>query len=223
MFTSTSRNFVGLTLEADGHTVRQHTLVVEPSYSPALHDWLAGAGIEFLFDPNPPARWQASGMVAYHLVKPPADLVEVLRRKPSKVLNSEATFQLPQYRGQTVKLSGRSSYLAKDQAKSDQANKFIGRGSSRSSTHQYSLDWGARANCGNYISQDVVFVSAEGNRSGLVKPDLDELTLAVIAGVTFITDKVADRNRPYNVGEREVAGFLASQGYRETSPGRWTR
>ena len=223
MFTSTSRNFVGLTLEADGVTVSQYSLFVRPGTSAPLHDWLAGAGIEFLFDPNPPKAFNAPGLVVYHLVEPPAGLVEVLRRKPSKVLNPEATVQLPQYRGQTVKLSGKSFYLAKDQAKSDQANKFIGRGSSRSSTHQYSLDWGARANCGNYISQDVVFVSAEGNRSGRVKPDLDELTKAVIAGVTFITDKVADRNRPYNVGERAVAGFLASQGYRETSPGRWTR
>ena len=100
MFTSTSRNFVGLTLEADGHTVRQHTLVVEPSYSPALHDWLAGANIEFLFDPNPPARWQAPGMVAYHLVSPPQGLVELLRSKPSKILNKDVTVQLPRYRGE---------------------------------------------------------------------------------------------------------------------------
>lgn len=100
MFTSTSRNFVGLTLEADGHTVRQHTLVVEPSYSPALHDWLAGAGIEFLFDPNPPARWQAPGMVAYHLVEPPAGLVEVLKMRHCKILNLEATKQQPRYRGE---------------------------------------------------------------------------------------------------------------------------
>ena len=100
MFTSTNRNFVGLTLEADGFTVRQHTLVVEPSFSPGIHDWLAAAGIEFLFDPNPPARWQAPGMVAYHLVSPPQGLLEVLRSKPSKVLNMEATAQLPQYRGE---------------------------------------------------------------------------------------------------------------------------
>lgn len=222
MFTSTS-GYVGLTLSSDGCTVSQYSLFVKPETSASLHSWLAGAGIEFLFDPNPPKAFNAPGLVVYHLVEPPAGLVEVLRRKPSKILNREVTKQLPQYRGQTVKLSGKSSYLTKDQLKSDQANKFIGRGSSRSSTHQYSLDWGARANCGNYIPQDVVFVSAEGNRSGRVKPDLNELTKAVIAGVTFITDQLADRNRPYNVGEREVAGFLASQGYRETSPGRWTR
>jgi hypothetical protein len=100
MFTSTNRNFVGLTLEADACTVRQYSLVVELSYSPALHDWLAGAGIEFLFEPNPPARWQAPGMVAYHLVSPPQGLIEVLKMRHCKILNMEVTKQLPRYRGE---------------------------------------------------------------------------------------------------------------------------
>lgn len=100
MFTSTSRNFVGLTLETDGHTVRQHTLVVEPSYSSALYDWLAGANIEFVFDPNPALAFNAPGMVAYHLIAPPQGLIKVLRRKPSKVLNKDVTKQLPRYRGE---------------------------------------------------------------------------------------------------------------------------
>ena len=100
MFTSTSRNFVGLTLEADGFTVRQYTLVVEPSFSPGIYDWLAGANIEFVFDPNPALAFNAPGMVVYHLVSPPQGLVEVLRRKPSKVLNLEATKQQPRYRGE---------------------------------------------------------------------------------------------------------------------------
>lgn len=100
MFTSTSRNFVGLTLETDGHTVRQYSLFVRPEFSPALHAWLAGANIEFLFDPNPPKAFNAPGMVVYHLVEPPQGLIEVLRRKPSKILNKDVTKQLPRYRGE---------------------------------------------------------------------------------------------------------------------------
>lgn len=121
-----------------------------------------------------------------------------------------------------VKLTGTSVYLAKDQAKSDRANKFIGRGSASSSTAQYAKDWGNRANTGSYTSSDVVFVSAEGNRSGRVPPDLSELNKAMAAGATLITDTEANRERPYNVGEREVTSHLKKHGYVESKPGTWT-
>ena len=99
MFTSQS-GYVGLTLSFDGVTVSQYSLFVRPDSSPALHAWLAGAGIEFLFDPNPPKAFNAPGMVVYHLVEPPQGLIEVLRRKPSKILNADVTPQLPRYRGE---------------------------------------------------------------------------------------------------------------------------
>lgn len=121
-------------------------------------------------------------------------------------------------------LTGRSPYLAKDQAKSDKANKFIGRGSSRSSTEQYRKDWGELANCGLYTYSDVVFVSAEGDRSGRLKPDFIQLAYAVEANSTFITDNIDNRSRKYNIGEREVSLFLSSQGYKEIrGSGVWTR
>lgn len=122
-----------------------------------------------------------------------------------------------------VKLTGTSTYLSKDQAKSDRANKFIGRGSATSSTAQYAKDWGDRANTGSYTADDVVFVSAEGNRSGRIGPDLNELNKAMAAGATLITDSATTgRNRPYNVGEREVAAHLTKHGYTESEPGTWT-
>jgi hypothetical protein len=121
-----------------------------------------------------------------------------------------------------VKLQGSSPYLAKDQAKSDRATCFIGRGSARSSTHAYMLAWGALANKGEYTAQDVVFVSVEGNRGGRIPPNFHEIKKAAIAGVTFITDGQYDRNRNYNVGEREIAQFLVTEcGYRETQDGEW--
>jgi hypothetical protein len=99
MFTTTS-GYVGLTLEADGVNVSQYSLFVRPEASAPLHAWLAGANIEFLFDPNPAPAFNAPGMVVYHLVEPPQGLVEVLRRKPSKILNPEVTKRLPRYRGE---------------------------------------------------------------------------------------------------------------------------
>lgn len=120
-----------------------------------------------------------------------------------------------------VTLEGSGPYVAKDQAKSDKATKFIGRGSERSSTARYANSWGNLANTGNYTAEDIVFVSAEGSRNGRVDPDFVEIQRAIDAGATIVTDVVADRNRPYNIGERQVAAFLEKQGYQEVSPGTW--
>lgn len=113
-------------------------------------------------------------------------------------------------------------YTAKDQAKSDAATKFIGRGSPQSSTNVYAQAWGAKANSGAYSPADVVFVSAEGARNNRMPANTDELRKACEAGATIITDTAHHRSRAYNVGEREVAEFLRSHGYHETcGNGRW--
>ena len=122
-----------------------------------------------------------------------------------------------------VTLTGKSPYLAKDQAKADTATKFIGRGSEASSTAQYAKDFGEKANSGTYTAADRVFVSAEGNRDGRVNPDRTELDKAVAAGATFITDDAANRGRSYNVGERQIEKYLTEKGYAETKPGEWTK
>lgn len=120
-----------------------------------------------------------------------------------------------------VKLVGSSPYLGKDQRKADRANKFIGRGSARSSTNSYRQCFGALANCGVYTSSDKVFVSAEGMRSNRLNLDYDELQRAVNARATFITDGPIDRARSYNIGERDVASFLKLNKYAEITPGLW--
>lgn len=114
-------------------------------------------------------------------------------------------------------------YTVKDQRKANAANKFIGRGSARSSTNAYAAAYGSNANCGEYTSTDVVFISAEGNRRGRLDPDFDEIGRACAANTRFITDDAANRARPYNVGERQVSEFLLNQGYRESRPGVWSR
>lgn len=114
-------------------------------------------------------------------------------------------------------------YAQKDLRKATTATKFIGRGSSASSTNRYRLAAGNLANCSSYVASDVVFVSAEGARRQRIAIDRDELTLAARAGVTFVTDTCSDRNRPYNVGEREVASLLLSLGYSDDGEGYWKK
>lgn len=114
-------------------------------------------------------------------------------------------------------------YAQKDLRKATTATKFIGRGSPASSTNRYRQAAGDLANCGRYVASDVVFVSAEGARRQRLDIDRAELELASQVGVTFITDAPADRNRPYNVGEREVAAFLQTQGYLDDGQGHWQK
>lgn len=114
-----------------------------------------------------------------------------------------------------ITLTKKSKYVNKDQKKSDKANKFIGRGSDNSSTEQYRKDWGELANVGEYTDNDTVFVSVEGNRKNRISFDRDEIKKAIDARVKFITDTAEDRNRPYNIGERELAEFLKENGYVE--------
>ena len=124
-----------------------------------------------------------------------------------------------------VTLKGKDNatqYIVKDQKKADKSNKFIGRGSDNSSTKRYAEAYGEDANTGQYEATDTVFISSEGNRKGRVEPDFAEIQKAIDAGVTFITDKVADRNTNYNVGERQVAEYLGKNGYEESSDGTWT-
>lgn len=122
----------------------------------------------------------------------------------------------------TPQLGNTGFYGAKDQAKSDRATCFIGRGSAHSSTHRYRLAWGELANKGTYTEKDIVFISAEGNRRGREPVPFVEIGRACEAGATIITDVKADRLRDYNCGEREVADHLTNSfGYHEVSDGQW--
>lgn len=120
-------------------------------------------------------------------------------------------------------LISKNKHSEKDQIKSDKCNKFIGRGSFKSSTHRYMLAWGENANCGEYQSSDTVFISAEGNRTGRVSPDFEEIQKACDESVDFVTDNAINRLRDYNIGEREVACFLESRNYKEILPGVWSK
>jgi len=123
-----------------------------------------------------------------------------------------------------VDLSGsmrKTSFFAKDAAKAALANKMIGRGSERSSSQAYADAAGDKANVGSYSATDRVFITAEGNRAGRVAPDFEEIDRALAAGATIITDSKENRERAFNLGEREVAEHLAKKGYEEVGAGIW--
>lgn len=122
-----------------------------------------------------------------------------------------------------VVLPQSTQYAAKDQLKADVSNKFIGLGSEASSTNAYRKAYGDMANCGVYTEDDVVFISAEGNRRNRWDTPWDEMDKAIKAGVEFVTDDSMNRSRPYNVGERLVAQYLTNNGYKEVLPGRWVK
>ena len=168
--------------------------------------------------PARPAPTAETGKVNPHPTR--GNLRPAKRRVPGAYMPNEDTSL--EDSTERVILPQTSPYTAKDQAKSDKATQFIGRGSARSSTAAYAAAWGDRANTGVYSNKDVVFVSAEGNRAGRITPDWRLIKAAADAGATFITDKASDRARPYNVGERSVAEALQRLGYEESAPGTWT-
>ena len=139
-----------------------------------------------------------------------------LKQRLEKAFNLKANEVKPSAK---VILKGKSPYLTKDQAKSNQANKFIGYGVKGSSTDQYRQDWGDKANTGSYTQNDKVFVSTNGKRNNRIGLDAykSELDLAIQANATLITDNQNDRNRNYNIGERELASYLSEHGYTENN------
>lgn len=118
-----------------------------------------------------------------------------------------------------------TSRFPADARKAARATKLIGFGAPGSSTADYVRQAGPLANCGAYTADDVVFVSINGrrrNRIGIAAYEA-ELRAAVAAGATIVADSRSTRETPYNVGEQELAAWLAGHGYREDPPdsGNW--
>lgn len=112
----------------------------------------------------------------------------------------------------------------KDVKKALKADYFIGIGSAGSSTEFY-LNQIPKELCNkqHYESAGKVFVSINGRRKDRVgiKKILDLLQIALNAGCSFICDNNYDRNRPYNVGERELYCWFLDNGLFEAEAGEW--
>lgn len=129
--------------------------------------------------------------------------------------------------GELLMRSARKSpYFTKDLAKAQKATQFIGEGNTGSSTAAYARALAPFANTGHYASDDVIFISAEGNRASRFDPigitpngAYRNIDRAIMAGASFIIDPPTHRNRPYNIGERQIAAYLVARGYQETAPG----
>lgn len=115
-------------------------------------------------------------------------------------------------------------YTDKDIEKFSICTKLISRGCIGSSSYNYSLL--PITNLTVYDVTDIVGISVNGNRKNRLLPDYELIKTAMNVNVKFVTDNPYHRNRYYNIGEREVAEFLRSYDYIETSDivrSIWTR
>lgn len=106
----------------------------------------------------------------------------------------------------------------KDQLKANLADSFIGVGVFGSSTDAYrkAFDTVGKANKTiGYAANEFVFVSTNGKRPNRVGLGaiIRYLDKAVEAKAAFIADNAKNRNRLYNIGERELAKYLEQRGY----------
>ena len=123
--------------------------------------------------------------------------------------------------GSHVLPSTGNKHKAKDQDKFNQLGgitRFIGFGPG--STGAYAEHFADIANTGRYTSQDVVGVSVNGKVKGRVGVDDQalraELDAATKAGAVIVADKKDYRtSSSYNIGEKELAEYLESNGYAE--------
>ena len=110
------------------------------------------------------------------------------------------------------------SYRNKDLSKASVSTQFIGQGIG--STREYLRTLNLPNNTGVYSSADTVFVSCNGNRRGRFAPVINGqpqgvyalVMPALIQGARVVMDNHYHRNRPYNIGEREMYDYLISQG-----------
>ena len=117
--------------------------------------------------------------------------------------------------------TNQARHLPKDQYKCNESNKFIGRGSLGSSTSRYTQllrEAKIPVNSGQYTSDDVVFISVNGNRRDGLPVDHVEVEKAINAQATIMTDGYKRRpegGHSYNTGEQLLANLLRKHGYGE--------
>lgn len=151
----------------------------------------------------------------------------------SKKKQVEAIVTAPGYVKESAK-----KHLPKELFKIRQATQFIGTGGGNDSTTQRMENAYAQvglANTGNYTSSDLVYVSSNGNRANRYSPFVgipsglqgpyQNIDKVVAAGGRIIMDTAQHlaNTRSYNIGEADLAVYLANKGYtREDATGIWS-
>jgi len=115
------------------------------------------------------------------------------------------------------------------------ATQYIGDGGgNNSSTERYKklYEKYELANTGNYISDDIIWVSSNGKRGNRFNPVVngelqgvyENIDKAIKVGATIVMDTAAhiERTKNYNIGEVALAEYLQNNGYhRDDSTGIW--
>ncbi len=146
-------------------------------------------------------------------------VIEELQYSEQELINARAQFTPSKM---SVKAEAYLSHLTKDVEKFSICTKVIANGE-KGSTSQSLLFSGKSFLGKKWDCNDTVGLSINGNTVNRLsfhnfhRRYVDE---AIAAGVTrFVIDNKADRTRPYNVGEREAAGYLLSRKFKEVKPG----
>jgi len=125
---------------------------------------------------------------------------------------------------ESMKGTSAKRHLKKELLKVDQATQFIGQGIG--STNKHKQSWGSKANTGNYTSDDVIMLAANGKRSkrfipvknGVLQGEYKNIDKAIAVNADFVADTEKHlKSSNYNIGEIELAKYLKSKGYTRTT------
>ncbi|WP_245916129.1 hypothetical protein, partial [Merismopedia glauca] len=233
-----------LTINPEDKVLGTVTLTFDARKSDSVYNWLVARNVEFeQLDVSAVPRETEKGLITYALIKEsisPRDM-EVLGHKygvswrayqeqldllPHKPENFESIKLQPPKTTTQNPLSYLSppkasvaQHMVKDVAMASIATQFIGKSAAkdmtRSSTRNYELAWGDRANTGEYSADDIVMISGSGNWRG-VTPKAIEQTFQEHY-IPLIDKALAQRSR-FVVGSSQgtdmlVQKYLQSQGY----------
>lgn len=116
-----------------------------------------------------------------------------------------------------------AKWADKEVSKFNVATQAISDGTNNSTAGFVKDFYGDKANTGTYTKDDVIYLSANGNRTGRVVPvkngvlqgEYKNIDKAIEAGAKFVADtgKHIASTGKYNVGEVELAEYLQSKGY----------
>jgi hypothetical protein len=182
--------------------------------------------------PQSPMTTMPSNLIL-QVAAPVAQANSVSPELDAKKKQVEAIVTAPGYVKESAK-----KYIDKELFKIRQATQFIGTGGGNDSTTQRMENAYAQvglANTGNYIANDLVYVSSNGNRGNRYSPftgipsalqgpyqNIDKV-IAARGRIIMDTAQHLANTKSYNIGEVDLATYLASKGYvRQDATGIWS-